>query len=249
MLSIRQEALLPLKDKEFIPMIQSIMRKQAKLLVALTVMIMLVSCLATVSYASGYCGVVLTEVLNIRTAPNTDCAIAGQYTYGTVVDVIGIEGAWYKIKYNGADAYLISDYVKIVDPSEASRYAVDRSKGQRVVDIAKTYIGTPYRYGGMSPSGFDCSGFAKYCYSQIGINLNRTAASQTAHGTYVNKADLIPGDLVFFVTDGYSISHVGIYAGGGMMVHSPRPGKRVELVTIESGYYANTYSTARRILN
>lgn len=230
-------------------MIQTIWRKSVKMIAALTVMIILVSSFATVSFASGYCGVVLTEVLNIRTQPNTNCSIAGQYTYGTVVDVIGIEGAWYKIKYNGNDAYLISDYVKLVDPSEASRYAAERSKGQRVVDIAKTYIGTPYRYGGMSPAGFDCSGFAKYCFSQIGVTLNRTAASQTAHGTYVSKANLIPGDLVFFVTDGYSISHVGIYAGGGMMIHSPRPGKRVELVTIESGYYANTYSTARRILN
>ncbi len=223
--------------------------KAIKPLIALIVIIITVSAFSTVAFASGMCGVVLTEVLNIRTQPNTNCAIAGQYTYGKVVDIVGIEGAWYKIKYNGADAYLISDYVKVVDPSEASRYAEERTKGSRVVDIAKQYIGTPYVYGGMSPRGFDCSGFAKYCYAQLGVTLNRTAASQTSQGTYVNKADLIPGDLVFFVTDGYSISHVGIYAGNGMMIHSPRPGKRVELVTINSGYYASTYSTARRIFN
>jgi len=228
-------------------MIHCYMRKAAKPVIALMVMIMIVSSFACVAFASGYCGIVMASVLNIRTAPNTECTIAGQYTYGTVVDIVGIEGAWYKIKYNGYDAYLISDYVKLVDAPTASRYAAERAKGQRVVDIAMQYIGTPYAYGGMSPRGFDCSGFAKYCYSQIGVNLNRTAASQTAHGMYVSKAELVPGDLVFFVTDGYSISHVGIYAGNGMMIHSPRPGKRVELITIDSGYYANTYSTARRI--
>lgn len=224
-------------------------RTAVKMLVALQVMVLVISSCMCVAFAAGQSGIVLTSVLNIRTQPNTECEIAGQYTYGTVVDIVGIEGAWYKIKYNGADAYLISDYVKVIDPSEASRYAADRSKGQRVVDIAMEYIGTPYVYGGMSPSGFDCSGFAKYCFSKVGVNLSRTAASQTSNGTYISKDQLIPGDLVFFVTDGYSISHVGIYAGGGMMVHSPRPGKRVELVTIESGYYANTYSTARRIFN
>lgn len=228
-------------------MIHNIKRRVAKTVVAMLVMIILVSSVACVSFAAGYCGVVLTSVLNIRSAPNTQCAVVGQYTYGTVVDIVGIEGVWYKIKYNGADAYLISDYVKLVDPSEASRYAEERSKGQRVVDIAKRYLGVPYAYGGMSPSGFDCSGFAKYCYAQAGVTLNRTAASQTAHGVYVDKANLIPGDLVFFVTDGYSISHVGIYAGNGMMIHSPKPGKRVEYIDINSGYYANTYSTARRI--
>ena len=228
-------------------MIHSLKRKATKFAAALVVMVMIVSSFACVTFAAGKCGVVLAGVLNIRTQPNTNCAIAGQYTYGTIVDIIGIEGLWYKVKYNGADAYLISDYVKVVDASEASRYAAERTKGQRVVDIAKQYIGTPYRYGGMSPVGFDCSGFTKYCYSQLGVNLNRTAASQTSNGVYVSKENLIPGDLVFFVTNGYNISHAGIYVGNGMMIHSPQPGRSVEIITINSGYYANTYSTARRI--
>lgn len=227
-------------------MIHSIKRKIAKAVTALTVMVLAVSFVG-VATAAGEHGLVMAGALNIRTAPNTECAVAGLYGYGTVVEIVGVEGPWYKIKYNGQDAYLISDYVKRIDASEASRYAAERTKGQRIVDIAKQYIGTPYRYGGMSPAGFDCSGFAKYCYSQLGVNLNRTAASQTANGIYVDKANLLPGDLVFFVTNGYSISHTGIYVGDGMMIHSPVPGKRVEIVSINSGYYANTYATARRI--
>lgn len=228
-------------------MIHFIKAAAVKAVAAAVIMVVLISSFASVTFAAGYCGVVTAGVLNIRTAPNTECEIAGQYTNGTVVDIVGIEGAWYKINYNGADAYLSSEYVNLIDPSEASRYAAERTKGQRILDIASAYLGTPYVYGGMSPSGFDCSGFVKYCFGQMGITLGRTAASQTAHGTYVSKEELIPGDLVFFITDGYSISHVGIYAGNGMMIHSPRPGKRVEYITINSGYYAERYTTARRI--
>lgn len=228
-------------------MIHSMKRKTVKLVAALVIMIMMISSVPGSVFAAEYTGVTMANVLNIRTEPNTDCPIAGQYIFGTIVDIVGIEGMWYKINFNGADAYLISDYVKLIDPSEASRYAVERTKAQRLIDIARQYIGTPYVYGGMSPRGFDCSGFTKYCFSQMGINLNRTAASQTANGTFVSKDQLIPGDLVFFVTNGYNISHVGIYIGDGMMIHSPKPGYSVEVVTINSGYYANTYSTARRI--
>lgn len=229
-------------------MIHNLMHKSRKLVIAFVVITVLVSSFVCTAMASGYSGLVLASVLNVRSAPNTQCVVLGQYAYGTVVDIVGIEGTWYKVKFNGVDAYLSGDYVKLIDASEASRYSADRAKGQRIVDIAKQYIGVPYVYGGMSPSGFDCSGFTKYCYSQAGVSLNRTAAEQTYNGVYVNKADLVPGDLVFFVTNGYNISHVGIYVGGGMMIHSPKPGKRVELVDINSGYYANTYSTARRIL-
>lgn len=231
----------------FLLMIHNLKRKSGKLVVAFVVMTVLVSSFAWTAMAAGYSGVVLASVLNVRSAPNTQCAVLGQYGYGTVVDIVGIEGTWYKVKFNGVDAYLSGDYVKLVDPSEASRYAVDRTKGQRVVDIARQYIGVPYVYGGMSPSGFDCSGLTKYCYAQAGVSINRTAAAQTSNGVYVSKAELIPGDLVFFVTNGYNISHVGIYIGGGMMIHSPKPGRSVEIVDINSGYYANTYSTARRI--
>ena len=230
-------------------MIHNIKRLSAKFAVTLMAILTIVSLYTSSVSAAGYYGVVIANALNIRSAPNTECSVVGVYGNGTVVDIVGIENNWYKISYNGIPAYLISDYVKIIDASEAARYAAERSKGQRVVDIAKQYIGTPYRYGGMSPSGFDCSGFTKYCYSQMGINLNRTAASQTSNGTYVAKENLVPGDLVFFVTNGYNISHAGIYVGDGMMIHSPKPGQSVEIISINSGYYANTYSTARRIFN
>ena len=101
-------------------------------------------------------------------------------------------------------------------------------------------------YGGSSPSGFDCSGFTSYVYKQFGVSLNRTAAGQYSNGTAVSKTQLQPGDLVMFGKSG--INHVGIYIGGGQMVHAANPSRGVTTDTINSGYYANNYVGARRVM-
>jgi cell wall-associated NlpC family hydrolase len=92
-----------------------------------------------------------------------------------------------------------------------------------ILGIAAQYVGTPYVYGGSSPSGFDCSGYTQYVFGQAGISLPRTAAAQQAASTPVSSPQ--PGDLVFFGSPAY---HVGIYAGGGMMYDSPHPGTVVQ---------------------
>ncbi|MEJ5912878.1 C40 family peptidase [Pseudokineococcus sp. 1T1Z-3] len=105
----------------------------------------------------------------------------------------------------------------------ASAPAPDSSAGSSVLDVAAQYVGTPYAYGGTSPSGFDCSGFTQYVFAQVGISLPRTAAAQGAGGQRVSRSEARPGDLAV-VSDG---SHVGIYAGGNEWYDSPRPGKSV----------------------
>jgi cell wall-associated NlpC family hydrolase len=133
-------------------------------------------------------------------------------------------------------------------PTEVSRSG-SSATGSKIVAKAAQYLGTPYKYGGASPGGFDCSGFTSYIYSQFGISLYRTAAGQYGNGIAVSKADLIPGDLVFFCCYSSGIDHVGIYAGNGQIIHSssPRSGG-VIYSTLNSGYYANTYVGARRII-
>ncbi|WP_338750133.1 C40 family peptidase [Janibacter alittae] len=99
-----------------------------------------------------------------------------------------------------------------------------------VIGIAKQYIGTPYVYGGTSPSGFDCSGFTQYVFGKAGVSLPRTTTAQQAATTPVS--DPQPGDLVFFGSPAY---HMGIYLGDGMMIDAPSSGKSVSIRPVFSG--------------
>ena len=99
-----------------------------------------------------------------------------------------------------------------------------------VLQAAYSMIGTPYQYGGSSPeTGFDCSGFTMWAWSHAGVYLPHSSAAQFASLPQVAQSDLQPGDLVFFYSP---ISHVGIYVGGGSMIHSPQTGSVVSVVPI-----------------
>lgn len=100
--------------------------------------------------------------------------------------------------------------------------------GVRAVRIAAQQLGTPYRYAGMSPSGFDCSGLVTYVYGKLGVDLPHNAAAQYAYGRPVSRSQLRPGDLVFF----HGLGHVGLYIGRGKIIHSPQSGERVEIQSL-----------------
>ncbi|MBC3194552.1 C40 family peptidase [Pseudonocardia sp. C8] len=101
-------------------------------------------------------------------------------------------------------------------------------------------LGKPYRWGATGPSAFDCSGLISYAYSKAGKDVPRTSRAQATVGTKVAKSDLRPGDLVFFYSP---VSHVGIYIGGGKIVHASTSGEPVKVSAVD----AMPFNSARRV--
>jgi len=117
-----------------------------------------------------------------------------------------------------------------------------------VVVHALGLVDVPYRYGGRTPAGFDCSGFVGYVFSEsVGLNLPRRAEDISRLGQTRDERDLTPGDLVFFNTLGRRFSHVGIYIGDGLFVHAPARRGRVRVERLGDPYWTKRYNGARRV--
>lgn len=213
-------------------------------------------------------GVVVTNVsaVNVRNAPSVDADAIGSLKNGENVKIIAQGSKWTKILTDNGSAYVIAsaimdsaafaDYnvkkaasiarAAATQTDAASSTDVNATIGARIIAEAEKYLGVKYVYGGNSPSGFDCSGFVQYTLKKVGISVNRSSRDQYKNGYSVSRAQLSAGDLVFFSRGG-SISHVGIYAGNGKVIHSPSPGKVVTYTTLEHMCSYSTYVGARRI--
>lgn len=162
-------------------------------------------------------------------------------TFGGAEDLRGALWA-----YNHADWYV--DQVLAV----AVRYGhlAPGVQSNQVADLARAQIGTPYVWGGSSPDGFDCSGLVQWVHLQLGIALPRTAQQQFDATIRLSPEELQPGDLVFFAYTYPSvepITHVGIYAGNGMMINAPAEGDVVREMAVFTGYWGDHFAGAGRV--
>lgn len=126
------------------------------------------------------------------------------------------------------------------------------ARGSAVVDTGDDYLGVPYKYGGTTPRGFDCSGFVQYIFDRNGVRLPRTSRQQAQVGRAlpVSVRALQVGDLMLFATEGSRIDHVAIYAGGNRMLHSSSSGGGVrydDLSTSRGRWFVGKMVTARRV--
>lgn len=125
------------------------------------------------------------------------------------------------------------------------RSTVVGSTGQKVAEVALQHVGTPYRYGGATPKGFDCSGLVQYAYSRAGKRLPRTTGQLWTQLQPVPRQQLQAGDVLFFRIEG-KIAHVGLYLGDSRFVHAPSSGRTVTVATLDAPFYAASLIRAGR---
>ena len=218
-------------------------------------------------------GYISASSVNVRASASTSANVVTTLTRNTAVTIEGQENGWTRITTStGVSGYVSSEYIsdeqvqstnrsdsertqKIVDLPNTTADATESedtntvvSKGEEVVNYAKTLLGKSYVYGGVGPNSFDCSGFTQYVYNKFGVNLSHSASLQANIGTTVSKANLQLGDMVFFSQGGSSIGHVGIFVGNNSFIHAANPQKGVVITSLSDGYYTTNYKTAKRVL-
>ena len=208
-----------------------------------------------------------SSTLRVRQGPGTDYAILCSVRSGSFFAVTGKTDGWYQIACNGRTGYVSADYVvertldqilnekdttPATDPDSgvpaADPAGYDRALADQIVDYALQYLGYPYVYATAGPDSFDCSGFTSYVYKHFGYSLHRSSRDQLKDGKAVQKADLLPGDLLLFSREGDVVTHVGLYIGNGEFIHASTSTTGVIISDLYSDYYVQHYYAARRII-
>lgn len=191
--------------------------------------------------------------------------VIGCLENGTVIQVLGTSGQFYKISCYEINGYIAKvqvaqnengEYYVHCNPTCGDTKVLPTVSTTEALELrnlirqtGKQYIGVPYVWGGSSPRGFDCSGFTQYVFRKNGYSLHRSALQQLQDGVIIAKEDLQCGDLIFFtgtVHSGSYASHIGIYIGNGQMIHAGSKG--IAVVDFNAAYYQRHFLCARRVI-
>jgi cell wall-associated NlpC family hydrolase len=152
----------------------------------------------------------------------------------------GLAAAWLLVGCGHEQVRRVPDAGSESDVAQADSSKARRHPGEQAAVIAVRQIGVPYRYGGSTTQGFDCSGLVQYAYAGSGMHIPRTTAQQWQQLQPVAKDKLRVGDLLFFNIDG-KIAHVGLYLGSRRFVHAPASGREVSIAELDSGFYKQAF--------
>ena len=195
-------------------------------------------------------GYISANSVRLRSGPSMNADVLTEFSYGTTVIITGTAGDWTSVADGPMQGYVWSEYVTkgSFTPEETIAVSSASVTGKDVATFALNYVGYPYSWGGESPAtGFDCSGFVCYVYSQFGFTLGRVANDQALEGIHVDPADMQPGDILCFYSGNGYVGHTGIYIGDGAFVHAANSVTGVVTTKIE-GYYATRGYEIRRIV-
>lgn len=195
----------------------------------------------SLSKAEPISGTFVTTVnTNIRLDAGSAFATVGTATKGAYVTATYKKTSngeiWYKVNANGKVGYILSSLLESAKSEELIN--------SNMINIAQSLKGTPYRYGGSTPLGFDCSGFVSYVFNKAGYNISRSTLTQFAQTTTVSNPQ--PGDLIFFQnTYRAGISHVGIYIGNNQFIHAG--GSKAEVKSVNDSYWGSKFHSYKRL--
>lgn len=194
----------------------------------------------------------LKSGVNLRQAPTTESAVLGVLSAGTRLTRTGIGDGWTRVRTAaGTVGYIASNFLATSSPVTAA--SSTSSTISKVVDTAYSMLGVPYVWAAESRSGVDCSGLILYCYQQVGITLPRTSASQATVGTAVSYSNMKPGDIIAMDANKYDgvtkVSHVGLYVGGGYMIHASSSNDKVVKANVANYLNYVKLITIRRVVN
>jgi len=212
-----------------------------------------------------------TEV-NLRAGPGTNYKELGELVKGTEVVILDKAGAWYKVALsNGKTGYIAgwlvdtreeriarkesnspagknSSKTRVASRSSGNEPPYHPDTASSIVQTAMRYKGYPYRRGGTTSRGFDCSGFVQHVMEKHGVRVSHDSRALFNQGKPVSRENLKPGDVVFFRnTYRRGISHVGIYIGNGKFIHASNSRSKVKISDLDSDYYRPRYAGARRM--
>lgn len=192
---------------------------------------------------------ILTDDLPIYASPSTDASIRRTLPEGKVARLKDVSDGWFKISFGKTSGYVTAEDCQGVTFADYKNTTAVIDVCESLLDHARTWLGTPYSYGGASYRGTDCSGFTMAVFAEFDYKLSHSAAAQYRRSEHVTASQRKAGDLVFFTAPGYSsIEHVGIYLGNGRFIHASSS-SGVIISSLYEDYYSTHYYGAGRILS